>query len=722
MRLLAALPLGLALLFAMPPVSAAGPERPAYREGELLVQFRPDTPEAARERVHQRVKSKPIKRLKGDVHHIALPPQLGVQEALAIYRADPVVEYAEPNRAVWRALTPTDSRFSEQWYLNNIGQRFFFNRASGTSGVDIGALKAWDLHTGSGDIIVAVLDSGLDYLHADLAANSGSGWNFVSGNSDPMDDDPSSHGTHIAGVIGAVGNNGRGVSGINWRVRLMPLKFLDAKGSGSVAHAIAAIDYAVAMGARVINASYGYPNITPPEPCRLETPSVFERQAIERALSAGVLFVAAAGNSGCNNDDFPFYPASHKVANIISVAASDANDRLATFSNYGPNSVHLAAPGDLILSTLHRSRGEYGYLSGTSMAAPMVSGLAALLLSYRPELPMPEARQLILDNSLRLSVHTGNIAYGRLNASGLLATEADTPMAPGNLMFQDQGADFLELRWEDRSSIEESYALERRVGINGAFTVLVMLPADTETYRDETGSDVEGSAFSYRVRAVAQGKSSFSNEAALVAPPLAPQALQADIDQTGVLLSWEDHSQVESGYELERRSGSLPFQRLALLKPDSIDYFDEASRPATYTYRLRALHDLAGPSAWSEEVTVSLASPSAVPDGDVAAVSPSSSGGGGCFIATAAYGSPLHPQVAVLRQFRDEVLLSRWWGRWINDAYLRLSPTLARMVEQSDGLRAVVRTLLRPVISVAGWWFPAANPIETHPLTTPAPG
>jgi hypothetical protein len=633
MRLLTALLLGLALII-IPPVCAAEAGRASYREGELLVQFRPGVPEGARDRLHQRLKGKTLRRMQGNVQHIALPPQLGVEEAVALYRADPLVRHAEPNYLVRRAILPDDSDFPQQWYLYNTGQRFA-NNQRGTEGVDIGAPEAWELHTGSGDIIVAVLDSGVDYLHPDLAANIWNnpgevadgrdsdgngkiddlrGWNFVNNNNNIEDNDQASHGTHASGIIGAIGNNALGVSGINWRVQLMPLKFLDADGSGFVAHAIAAIDYAVAHGARVINASYGYPADCTVVP----SPSVLERQAIERALQAGVLVVAAAGNSGCNNDLTPFYPASHPVANIIAVAASDPRDSLATFSSYGPTSVHLAAPGVLILSTLRQE--AYGYLSGTSMAAPMVSGAAALLFSYRPELSVSAARQYLLESSLRLTEHVDKIAYGRLDATILLDME--------------------------------------------------------ETI------------------------------------PLAPQALQADVDQGGVLLAWEDHSLVEAGYELERRDGNLSFQHLALLPADSIDYFDDGVQQGnTYTYRLRARSELARHSIWSEEVSLTLAAPS------VSTVQSASGGGGPCFIATAAYGSPLHPKVELLRQFRTEVLLPSWWGRWINDAYLRLSPPLARALEDSELLRQSVRALLRPLIAAVQWWLsPSTSSTVADPL------
>ena len=203
------------------------------------------------------------------------------------------------------------------------------------------------------------------------------GWNFVSNNNDPTDD--YGHGTHVAGIIGAVGNNGLGVTGVNWSVSLMPLKICNAEGSCFLSDEIAALEYAVNHGAKVANASFGgdYGGYQP------------EEEAIQAAGKAGLLYVAAAGNSASDNDDTPFYPASYPLENIVSVAATTSSDTLASFSDYGLSSVELGAPGQSILSTLPTSgtlssSTGYGELSGTSMATPQVSGAAALLLEPAP--------------------------------------------------------------------------------------------------------------------------------------------------------------------------------------------------------------------------------------------------------------------------------------------------------------------------------------------------
>ena len=221
--------------------------------------------------------------------------------------------------------------------------------------------------------MVAIIDTGIDYTHPDLAANifintaeipgnhiddDGNGfvddvrgWDFVNRDNDPMDDH--FHGTHVAGTVGAVGDNGLGVAGVNWSVRLMPLKFLDSGGSGSTADAVAAIEYATMMHVDVMSNSWGGGGFS--EALRL---------AIENAMNAGILFVAAAGNSSSNNDLFPAYPASYDLDNIVSVASTTATDNLSNFSNFGPTTVDLAAPGSNILSTLPGS--TYGLLSGST--------------------------------------------------------------------------------------------------------------------------------------------------------------------------------------------------------------------------------------------------------------------------------------------------------------------------------------------------------------------
>ena len=324
----------------------------AYVPGELLVKYRPSVRASASEYFTSRWSISTIRSFKRiGVQHLKLPKDMTVEEALKIYHNDPSVEYAEPNYLRYAAATtPNDTLFSNLWGLNN------------PADIDIDAPEAWDITTGNSNVVVAVLDSGIDYKHPDLAANiwtnqtelTGSpgvdddgngkiddtrGWDFIDDDNDPVDSDD--HGTHVAGTIAAVGNNGTGITGVVWTAQIMPLRFLDAFGSGSVANAIEAIDYAIDKGARIINASYGS-----------YTFSMAERDAIARARDAGILFVAAAGNDNWDNDSASKnYPSSYNLANIIAVAATDQIDYRASFSNYGVNSVDVAAPGTSIFST-----------------------------------------------------------------------------------------------------------------------------------------------------------------------------------------------------------------------------------------------------------------------------------------------------------------------------------------------------------------------------------
>lgn len=287
------------------------------------------------------------------------------------------VEYAEPDNKIKIIAAADDPRFGEQWALTKIS-----------------AVTAWNISKGSKNVRVGVIDTGINYRHPDLAENiwsnpgeTGSdgsgrekstngvdddgngyiddhrGWDFLQNDNDPMDGH--GHGTHVAGTIGAVGNNKLGISGVNWSTSLVPLRFLDDNGFGSTSNAILAIEYATALKLEITNNSWGGGSY-----------SIAMEEAIKANQDAGGLFVAAAGNNRSDNDLNPTYPACHPIQSIISVAALDSRDQLATFSNYGKESVHLAAPGVNILSTVGNN---YMEMSGTSMAAPHVSGAAALV-------------------------------------------------------------------------------------------------------------------------------------------------------------------------------------------------------------------------------------------------------------------------------------------------------------------------------------------------------
>ena len=339
-----------------------------------------------------------------------LPEGASPEEVAARAALDPAVEYAEPIQRYQSARRPNDPRYREQWALQAIS-----------------AEQAWDVTTGSRNTVVAVVDSGINLAHPDLRANlwrnpgeignngvddDGNGfvddlygWDFVDDTADPSpkgEDSPETwHGSHVAGTIGADGDNRKGITGVAWRVQLMAVRAL-GPGGGRADQIATAIDYAVQNGARVINASWGGAS------------SETIKRAIARASRAGVLFVAAAGNDGASGAGFP---ASLKLPNVIAVGASGPDEALADFSNHG-RGVHVAAPGVSILSTT--ATGRYETLDGTSMAAPHVSGLAALLLSAAPKLRVRELRDLIFKGCDQPDALSG-VEYGRINAARSLA-------------------------------------------------------------------------------------------------------------------------------------------------------------------------------------------------------------------------------------------------------------------------------------------------------------
>ena len=335
--------------------------------------------------------------------------------------------------------TPSDSYYSYLWGMENNGQ------TGGTSGADIDAEAAWNISTGSSSIVVGVIDTGVDYTHPDLVSNiwtnpgeiAGNGidddgngfvddvhgFDFVNNDGDPMDDN--NHGTHVSGTIAAAGNNNLGVTGVNWSSSIMALKFLSADGSGYTSDAVRAVNYATMMrtsygiDVRVTNNSWGG-----------GSPSTAMEDAIRASGDAGILFVAAAGNDGTDNDASPHYPSNYALDNVLSVAATDASDNLASFSNYGQTTVHLAAPGVSILSTI--AGGGYAFFSGTSMATPHVAGVAALAWSVDPDATVAEIRTALLQGTDTLGSLAGKCTTaGRLNALGTLELLSNQdPSAP----------------------------------------------------------------------------------------------------------------------------------------------------------------------------------------------------------------------------------------------------------------------------------------------------
>lgn len=436
-----------ALLWLAGPGAVFAAGQPEAVPGEVLVQFRDDASVLG---VRQALANRPGQRPVTDrVSRVGLRPGETVEQVILELESLPEVEFAEPNylRRIQQIAPPSDTGFGQQWGLHNSGQTLNVSNAMpGTEGIDIGALAAWATTTGSRDIIVAVIDSGIDLDHPEFDGNlwvdpltGNRGRSFIGGG-EPQDSH--GHGTAMAGIIGARGNNGLGIAGVAWDVQLMALRTIRADGTASVDSIIAAIDYAVDNGADVINGSFG----------AARTASDLEREAIERAGQRGVTFVAAACNFGADNDDAlrdnqqeACYPASYQLPNLIAVAATDNGDGLHAQSNYGLETVHLGAPGVHVLSlSLPGGPGEVplSFHTGTSAAAAMVSGSVALLLAQNPGLSPNQVRTLLMasaDPASNLSART--ISGGRLNvaealrrAEGVEAEAQGTPLPSSSLV------------------------------------------------------------------------------------------------------------------------------------------------------------------------------------------------------------------------------------------------------------------------------------------------
>lgn len=428
------------------------------KEGEILVKFKAS---ATITRINALVKtagaqilysSREVKDQRAVIinnFYVLKVDDANFKQTLGSLATSPEVEYAEPNYKLFATAVPNDPSFGDQWNLFNFGQ------TGGTPGADIGATGGWDMERGSHSVVVAVVDTGVDYNHTDLAGNIWVNQREIAGNGldddengyvddvhginvvdyftggaptagNPMDD--MGHGTHVSGIIGAYGNNGRGISGVNWKVSIMATKFLNGDGMGWLEDALLCFQYIRAQklaGVNIIasNNSWGGGGY-----------SRAMCDAIEALEDAGVLFVAAAGNEYMDNDSYMSYPASYNRMNVISVAATDHDDNLAWFSNYGSRTVDVGAPGENILSTCSplcpycwsTNSWPYDTWSGTSMATPHVTGLAALLKAQDQTRTWKQIRNLILSTGTPVPSLDGITVTGkRINAERALTSPPD---------------------------------------------------------------------------------------------------------------------------------------------------------------------------------------------------------------------------------------------------------------------------------------------------------
>lgn len=537
-----------------------------------------------------------------------------VERALASLLASPAVRYAEPDWVVRTDAVPNDPKFGNCWGLRNIGQTV--NSDPGIAGADSRAHLAWDAFTGDPNFVIAIIDDGTNNTHPDLAANMWSNPGEISGNGldddgngriddvwgwDFYDNDASpygtGHGTHTAGTVGAVGNNGTGVAGVNWRCRLMALRFIGSNG-GYTSDAILAIQYATQKQVKVSSNSWGGGGYSQ---------GLYD--AIAASRSVGHVFVAAAGNSGVNSDTSPMYPAAYGLDNVVSVAATDNNDGLASFSNYGLTSVDLGAPGVNVYSTYGAS--SYAYMNGTSMACPHVAGAAALVYAANPSMTYAQVRARILSTTRAVGSLAGKCATGGvLNVASAIAGSAantaptvtiaspasDASFAFGSAVtFSGTATDLQD--GTITPSLVWTSSLQGALGTGGSF-VRSDLVAGTHVI---TASATDaGSLTTVSTRSIT---------IAAPTPPTAPASPSVAQSAGTVTIRWTDRSSDENGFEIERqRKAGSSWVEQAIVGSVGANVTTCTNVPGlagTYRYRVRAFND-AGPSSWTawKNVTV----------------------------------------------------------------------------------------------------------------------
>ncbi len=437
-----------------------------YAEGEVLVKYKKSAinlkKPSGESKADNFEKEKNFTKLAefSDLNIRLLQTSDSVDKTIKKLKSDPSIELAEPNFKRYPTATPNDAYFSNYlWALNNTGQTV--NGITGTAGADIGAISGWNNESSSaGTAIVADIDTGADYSHPDLVGNmwdgtfckdennvsiSGGcpnhGWNYAARNNDPSDTD--GHGSMTSGIFGASTNNSIGVSGTSYynHTKIMVIKF-----GFDVASEINAINFAKNNGAKVINASYGGVDY-----------SQLEKNAID---SFPGIFVAAAGNSGTNNDSSHFYPSDYTSLNIISVASTNQSDYISTFSDYGSTSVDLAAPGENIVSTNNLS--AYSIGDGTSFSAPYVSGVSALLYEKNPNLSIEQMRYILLNSGdpLKTSAEIQKINSGkRLNMESALNMANNPPVVPDSTNVYRFWSDTKQHHFFTASEAEKNYVI-----------------------------------------------------------------------------------------------------------------------------------------------------------------------------------------------------------------------------------------------------------------------
>jgi subtilisin family serine protease len=509
--------------------------------GEVLVKFKSNINKKTALESFRNLDMYPkemFKFVSGDYGLFNTPNKADINQFLVVLNKNPYLEYAEPNfryqlienranyidmltqrvRAVRFSSITNDPLSSQLWGLNNTGRnepaspRGGNSSRRGVSASDINAVKAWQIETGDRAVKIAVIDTGVDYTHEDLRSNmwvntaeqNGTpgvdddgngyiddihGYDFANKDSDPMDDH--GHGTHCSGTIAAEHDNGLGIAGVMKNAQIMGLKFLLAEGGGTVVGAIGAIDYAIKMKADILSNSWGGGGY-----------SQALKDILVKAKSEGIVVIAAAGNLGTDNNYTPSYPASYDVSNIISVAATNYNNKLATFSCYGSKSVHVAAPGRNILST--NLKNTYTVMSGTSMATPHVSGIIGLYLSLNGKVDPEVVKEKLMASSIHNSLYGRKlISGGRVDAYNFLAeVEPPKPELPNESDWRSLPVNIFESLhpYENKSDFERTFripgarfirAVVKEYDIEDKYDYIRVLDADRKEIQRIDGKGVD---------------------------------------------------------------------------------------------------------------------------------------------------------------------------------------------------------------------------------------
>jgi len=716
-----------------------------YVPGEILVKFKDSATKVSIQGLNAYTRSKQKKVFKQlKIHHIKLPKGTTVEEALQLYQQDPDVEYAEPNYIVSITATPDDTNYDNLWGLHNTGQN------GGTTDADIDAPEAWDLTTGSTDVVIAVVDTGIAANHPDLSANIWTnsdestgdangdgfpgimgvdddndglidedslgrepgdagytndlsddddengyiddinGWDFLANDNNPTD--YNGHGSHVAGTIAAVGNNNTGVTGVMWTAQIMPLRFLGVDGTGATSDAISAILYANANGAHVINNSWGGTGFSTPL-----------KEAID---ASSAVVVCAAGNGGLDgigddNESTPFYPASYDSANIIAVAATDNNDVLASYSNFGLTSVDLAAPGHIIYSSLP---------SLSTVPDPLPNGVlySEDFDSTSGELPVLGWSRGGTQSTWAVTTGTGNSGTNSLEDSPSANYENDTNAWAGYMTpFNSLKNNRFTLSFDWKGTLE-----------NGQDYLYINYSSDGVSWN--VADSITGSALNF---------TSFSTEITETTEPLDSFyigfGLNSDSSVVGqgvfiddVILQRETIS--ISSYSYANKNGTS----MASPHVSGVAGLIKALNASCSTAQIKSsiLNNTDAVAALSGQVSTGgrLNAFNALSSSQCVQTSPSSSGGGGggCFIATAVYGGAMHSYVKELRNFRDRYLLTNVSGRMFVTLYYKYSPAIADFIRDREILKIMVRIMLTPMVMLVAFPYVSLVAFIAFAITT----